>query len=78
MHKYGSEDNSFYLSVTMGWQTTWEWRTYHEDCYLSRFNQSETGRRTDGRILEIYTTQGRKIEVVGWAWEYLWGIGHRP
>ena len=42
---------------------------------LPKSDESETGRRTGGRILEIYTFQGRKIKVVGWAWEYFWGIG---
>ena len=59
----------------MGWQTTWERRICHVDCYLARFNESETGRRTDGRFLEIYTIRGRKIKVVGWAWEYFWEVG---
>ena len=63
--------------ITMGWRTTWEWWISYEIGYLARFDESETGRRTGGRILEIYTIRGRKIKVAGWAWEYFlgyWGI----
>ena len=33
--------------------------------YLARFDESETGRRTGGRILEIYTIRGRKNKSSG-------------
>ena len=49
----------------MGWRTTWEWWIPYEIGYLARFDESETGRRTGGRILEIYTIRGRKNKSCG-------------
>ena len=45
------------------------------DAITGEIDEFETGRRMGGRILEFYTIRGRKIKVVGWAWEYFWGIG---
>ena len=46
----------------MGWRTTWEWWISCEIGYLARFDESETGRRTGGRFLEIYTIRGRNLQ----------------